>query len=304
MIRSLGLFVTVQDNCNLDCAFCQFPPKREFRSGKSIDYGKFIDFITSSVKKEDDFFIPLGAVSFCGSGEPLLYEKIGEIIRETKKYVPFISLVTNGVLLDKTMSERLLDTGLDHIVISFTGNSVSTYKKFQGSGKKVKDAEKQFNLVRNNISELVRLKNIKRKQTQIGVSYLLNDDSHDNYFKALEYWKGIGINYVDTRMRQRGFSHKLADYDTYVSESSMYWADKNCCTCFGKVMNIFTDGRISYCNCVENDKIIGNIYEKSYSEIINTKKFTDMFEYVTHDYYNMPDACKTCDMLRARPILT
>ena len=69
-------------------------------------------------------------------------------------------------------------------------------------------------------------------------------------------------------------------------------------------MNIFTDGRISYCNCVEDDKLIGNIYEKSFSEIINTKKFRDMFEYVTHDYSRMPDTCKTCDMLRARPILT
>ena len=304
MISSLGLFVTVQDSCNFDCAFCQFPPKKEFRSGKSIDYNKFIDFIASSTKREGEFFVPLGAVSFCGSGEPLLYEKIAEIIGETKKYVPFISLVTNGGLLDRTMSEILLETGVDHIVISITGNSVPTYKKFQGSGKRVKDVEEQFDLVRSNIGQLVHIRNAKRKKTQIGVSYLLNDDSKDDYFKALENWKRMGIDYVDTRMRQRGFSHKLEDYDAYVSENSMYWENKNCCTCFGKVMNIFTDGRISYCNCVEDDKLIGNIYEKSFSEIINTKKFRDMFEYVTHDYSRMPDTCKTCDMLRARPILT
>lgn len=304
MIRSLGLFVTVQDSCNLDCAFCQFPPKQEFRSGRKIDYNKFIDFIASSVKKDCDFYIPLGSVSFCGSGEPLLYEKIVEIIEETKKYVPFTSVVTNGVLLNKTMSEKLLDVGLDCIVISITGSTVSTYKKFQGSGKGVKDAEEQFNLVKNNIIDLVKLRRIHRKQMKIGVSYLLDNDSYDDYLGALKYWKEIGIDYMDTRMRQRGFSHKLTDYDSYISENHIYWKDKNCCTCFGKVMNIFTDGRIAYCNCVENDKILGNIYEMTFSEIINTKKFKDMFECVTHAYGNMPNECKKCDMLRARPILT
>lgn len=256
----------------------------------------------SSTIQETDFFIPLGAVSFCGSGEPLLYEKIVEIIEETKKYVPFISLVTNGVLLDKIMSERLMDVGLNHIVISITGYSVDTYKKFQGSGGI--NAEEQFELVRNNIKEFVGLRRMKRSQTQIGVSYLLDNNSRQDYSYALKYWKEIGIDYVDTRMRQRGFSHKLSEYDDYINKNSIYWIDGNCCTCFGKVMNVFTDGRLSYCNCVEDDKILGNIYEMTYSEIINTDKFKHMFEYVTHDYKSMPDKCKICDMLRARPILT
>ena len=69
-------------------------------------------------------------------------------------------------------------------------------------------------------------------------------------------------------------------------------------------MNIFTDGRISGCNCVEDNKVIGNIYDNTISEIINSVKFLEMFESVTKDYLRMPDYCKTCDMLRARPILT
>ena len=305
MINSLGLFVTLQDSCNLDCAFCQFPPQQKFRTGNKLDFDKFIKFVSDKSEVDDcKLSIPIGAVSFCGSGEPLLYDRIAEIVEETKKYVPFVSIVTNGVLLTSDIAHKLILAGVDHVVISVTGYKNETYQHFQGSGRKVDNSEQQLNMVKQNVTELVNIKNKLHKSTQIGISYLLNEDSKDDYFEALNYWKNIGVNYVDTRMRQRGYSYKSEDYDDYIKNNSKWWKDGNCCTCFGKVMNIFTDGRISGCNCIEDNKIIGNIYDSSMSEIINSDKFLQMFECVTKDYLRMPDYCKSCDMLRARPILT
>ena len=289
MINTLGLFVTLQDSCNLDCSFCQFPPREEFRRGEVFDY---------------KLKIPIGSVSFCGSGEPLLYNRIVEIIEETKKFVPFVSVVTNGVLLNTELSERLIMSGINHIVISITGISNDVYRQFQGSGKQVKDSKAQLEIVKNNIRQLVKIKNRLHKDTQIGISYLLNDKSKEEYFDALNYWNEAEINYMDTRMLQRGFSYKIEDYDEYVKTNSRWWTDRNCCTCFGKVMNVFTDGRISMCNNVETEQIIGNIYTQSMSEIINSRKFLELYKCVTEDYLNMPDYCKSCDMMRARPILT
>ena len=305
MISSFGLFVTLQDSCNLDCAFCQFPPRKDFRTGKKIDYNKFVDFISNKKVAENcKLSLPIGAVSFCGSGEPLLYEKIVEIVEETKKHVPFVSIVTNGVLLTPQMSEKLIMAGVDHIVVSVTGYTKETYGIFQGSGRKVEDSDHQFEIVKNNILAMTKIKNKLHKNTQIGISYLLNEKSENDYFDALNYWRKVGVNYIDTRMLQCGFSYHLDDYEKYVNDNSKWWQDRNCCTCFGKVMNVFTDGRISICNNVENDQIVGNIYIQSISEIINSEKFLFLHNCVTKDYFNMPDYCKTCDMLRARPILT
>lgn len=305
MVSSLGLFVTLKDSCNLDCAFCQFPPRAEFRDGGELDYDKFVDFISNKqVCDKCELSIPIGAVSFCGSGEPLLYNRIVEIVGNTKKYIPFVSLVTNGVLLTSDMSEQLIMAGVDHIVISITGITNEVYSKFQGSGKKVDDSEKQLETVKNNIKNLIKARDISHKGTQIGISYLLNDNSREDYFDAINYWNECGANYVDTRMLQRGFSYKVKDYDEYVRTNSKWWSDRNCCTCFGKVMNVFTDGRISVCNNVESDMIVGNIYDNSISEIINSDKFLNLYKGITGDYLNVPEYCKKCDMLRARPILT
>ena len=296
MLNSLGLFVTLQDSCNLDCSFCQFPLRKEFRGGKKLDYDKKIDNCSLD--------IPIGAVSFCGSGEPLLYDRIVEIVTETKRYIPFVSLVTNGVLLNQELSEKLIMTDIDHIVVSITGITNAVYSTFQGSGDGVRNSEKQLKTVKINVNNLVKIRNRKHKNTQIGISYLLSDESKNEYFDAVNYWDSVGVNYVDTRMLQCGFSYKVEEYDEYVKNNSKWWLDRNCCTCFGKVMNVFTDGRISVCNNVESEQIVGNIYEESISEIINSKKFLDLYKCVTENYLNMPDYCKTCDMLRARPILT
>jgi 2-iminoacetate synthase ThiH len=42
---TLGMFVTLQDSCNLNCKFCQFPNKPEFLSGRRIDKDKFLGMI-------------------------------------------------------------------------------------------------------------------------------------------------------------------------------------------------------------------------------------------------------------------
>ena len=91
MIYSLGLFVTLQGGCNLDCSFCQFPLRKEFRTGNKIDYDRFVAFLDNKYEATNcKLSIPIGAVSFCGSGEPLLYDRIVDIIQETKKRIPFV----------------------------------------------------------------------------------------------------------------------------------------------------------------------------------------------------------------------
>lgn len=302
MLQSVGLFVTLVDACNLNCQFCEFPNKKEFRTGESLDCGKFINMLYQM--KECPPPIPLGAVSFCGSGEPLLYNNIIEIVSETRKFVPQVSIVTNGVLLTKELCVGLLGAQINHIVVSITGNSTEVYGKYQGSGEKTIDVKEQFELVRQNVEMLVNMRNEKLYSTQIGVSYILSDESKKDYFQALSYWHKIGVDYVDTRILSQGFLLQKDDFVSYIKNNSKWWENDSCCTCFGKVMNVFTDGRIGFCNCSYRDEtILGNLYDNSLAEILSSPKFTGLLKSFTQDYMSIPDICKICDLLRARPIL-
>jgi MoaA/NifB/PqqE/SkfB family radical SAM enzyme len=212
-----GLFVTLVDACNINCSFCPFPPKKDFRSGGVLDYEKFLKMLSSL--KTNPPSIPLGAVSFCGSGEPLLYKRLTELVAETTKRVPQVSLVTNGLLLNESTAKELIKSNINHIVISITGDTSEVYNHYQGNGQSAEKAKSQLELVRHNVKQLVKIRDKSKGITQIGISYILHEDSKKDLFSALNYYNSIGINYTDIRIRSDGFSLTGDDFEEYVAEN-------------------------------------------------------------------------------------
>jgi len=301
-----GLFVTLIDACNINCNFCPFPKRKKFRNGNKLDYSAFVKMLNELSSNPPP--IPLNSVCFCGSSEPLLYNKVTELIAETKRIVPFVSLVTNGVLLSKEMSKNLLNARVDHIVISITGDTAEVYNKYQGSGKTSEKADEQFKLVRNNVENFVKLRDELKSPTQIGISYILHEKSKCDLFKSLNHYYKIGVNYVDVRIESLGFrknSDFLDEYDEYIKEVQHNF-NGIVCTCFGKVMDVSTDGTLRFCNCsYVPETILGNIFKTPLAEILNSEKFAklDKAFYGGGGYQNIPELCKKCDLMRARPIL-
>lgn len=299
-LGTVGLFVTLKNDCNLNCRFCEFPNRPEFRNGLELDYDRLV-YIIKEAKKDSP--IPLGAVSYCGSGEPLLYSRISELVAETKKYVPHVSIVTNGVALNEKKSRSLLEAGVDHVVVSITGISENVYEKYQGSGRKTESIQTQLQIVKNNVKRFVEIRNEMCSMSQIGISYILSEESRQEYFQALNYWNNVGVNYVDTRILSVGFPLEENDFEEDIRKNSKWWWE-SCCTCFGKVMNVFADGRIGFCNCsYKEETILGSIYHNTLGDILRTEKFCKLCDAFTENYSNIPEICKKCDLRRARPIL-
>jgi radical SAM protein with 4Fe4S-binding SPASM domain len=301
MLNTCGLFVTLIDSCNINCKFCPFPERPEFRTGKELDYDKFIAMLHGL--RDCPPPIPLGAVSYCGSSEPLLYKRVTELVAETTKIVPQVSLVTNGVLLTEETAHKLLCAGISHIVVSITGNSADVYSHYQGSGKSSAQANEQWQLVRNNVNNLVRMRDKMQASTQIGISYILHRDTKSDIFAALSHWRDVGVNYADIRILNEGFTFPKDDYKTYI-ETVVKRLGENYCTCFGKVMNVSTDGTLGFCNCAYLPETqFGNIFETSLSEILASEQFTKLADSFSRNYDDIPEYCKSCDLGRSRPIL-
>jgi MoaA/NifB/PqqE/SkfB family radical SAM enzyme len=73
-------------------------------------------------------FSPAPGVLFGGLGEPLAHPDIVEMIRQLKSLGCFIELITNGTLLDPSLSEKLIDAGLDMLWISLDGATPESYR--------------------------------------------------------------------------------------------------------------------------------------------------------------------------------
>ncbi len=136
------IYIEVTNKCNLKCKTCVRNVWQE-KTGM-MEYSVFekiiedtekliyelkenhekllIDYLTpEQLKQRFTFF-------FGGWGEPLMHPDILQMIREVKKRGWRTELITNGTLLSRQMSERLIDAGLDFLWVSLDGSTPESYK--------------------------------------------------------------------------------------------------------------------------------------------------------------------------------
>ena len=107
--------------CNLSCQICydrgehiireSWPAQRD-DEGSELNEQQWIDLITDLAAFKPTFYIT--------GGEPLLATTLMPILRTIKQRGCYVSLNTNGVLLE-SRAEELLEIGVDKIIVSLDG---------------------------------------------------------------------------------------------------------------------------------------------------------------------------------------
>lgn len=158
------LFVTRR--CNLRCSYCF--TWREGGSDPSI----------SEVKQRIDKIKELGCnvISFMG-GEPTLREDLPELVKYCSNKKMFVSMDTNGLLLDKNLIDKLSDAGLDAVVVSVDGIN------------KLKSSKKTFAANPRVLSNLI----YASKKINAFVNLVLTKENIDEVIPMLDMLKGTGI---------------------------------------------------------------------------------------------------------------
>lgn len=106
----INVQLVVTRRCNLACGYCN-----------EYDH-KSLPVPLEDLKKYFKKLGELGTISLTFSGgEPLLHPQIVEVVKEAKKYVPSVSLITNAYLLTEQMVEEFNRAGLSGVQISVDG---------------------------------------------------------------------------------------------------------------------------------------------------------------------------------------
>ena len=167
--------------CNHRCIFCALdylgykPVKIDTKTLK-----KFIDDIASKGVK---------SVMFAGEGEPLLNKDLPGLVRYTKEKGIDVAITTNGVLLSKDISEKILPY-LSWLRISFNAGTARTYSYVHGT-----DPE-DFETVIKNLKEAVRIKNKWGCPSTIGAQFLLLNENYKEATLLAGILKKIGADYL------------------------------------------------------------------------------------------------------------
>lgn len=114
------VYVEPTNICNLDCMTCM-------RNVWDEAPGRMSWTVFQSILDGVRAFHPVPTVFFGGFGEPLTHPQIAEMVAQAHQCGAPVELITNGILLDETMTRRLMQAGLDRLWLSLDGATPESY---------------------------------------------------------------------------------------------------------------------------------------------------------------------------------
>lgn len=112
--------IEVSSNCFLNCIMC---PRTALAS-----QWKSMDMPFETFEKISQYFADTKLVYLSGWGEPLLNNKILEMVKLAKDRASSVGFTTNGMLLTKKMCRRLIELELDILSVSIAGATKKTHE--------------------------------------------------------------------------------------------------------------------------------------------------------------------------------
>jgi pyruvate-formate lyase-activating enzyme len=114
------VYIEPTNRCNLDCRFCMRHAWQEPLGQMSTEtFSRILDGL-----KE---FSPPPTIFFGAMGEPLAHPDILDMVVQAKALGSSVELITNGTLLTRDVSKRLIDAGLDVLWTSLDGVTPESY---------------------------------------------------------------------------------------------------------------------------------------------------------------------------------
>jgi radical SAM protein with 4Fe4S-binding SPASM domain len=135
-------FLTIEptNHCNLKCPECPSGMNILTRPKGNIDVSLFEKVISETYKD-------LIYLNLYFQGEPFLNDDVYRMIETANKKNIFTEVSTNGHFLDDENCKKIIDSGLNCLIVSLDGLDKETYEKYRSDGDFTKVVEGIKNLV-------------------------------------------------------------------------------------------------------------------------------------------------------------
>lgn len=259
----INVELSLTNRCNFNCVWCSDKAIKEAFGG---DLGKDIIF---------KLFEDLGkngtrGVCIEGGGEPTLYRDFKDVVLKAQECGLKLGMLTNGSIFNY---EEVLDN-FEFVRVSLdvaNEEQMRTLKKFDS-----------LEIVMNNLKRMCEL----RKDTVIGVGYVLSDKNIENLENMIIRLKEIGVDYIYIRpvidhpeLTAKEFDATI--YTKYTDEKFtviVRGMEENTITgnanlpCISHSLTtiVTADGNVHLCgrlNIYKDWMPMGNLYKESFSEI-------------------------------------
>lgn len=185
------IIADITEVCNLACAHC---PHAEFVKSKHYA-GRHLDPELNSKMVEEVRRHGQGItqyIRYTSNGEPLLHPKSYDMIEEAVRLSGvYVTLTTNGTIMNEKRTQRLLDAGVHLIDISIDAFNPETYAKIRINGN--------LGVTRENVLRLIKWVREAKSKTKVVVSYVEQPANAKETADFESFWKENGADYVVIR---------------------------------------------------------------------------------------------------------
>jgi MoaA/NifB/PqqE/SkfB family radical SAM enzyme len=228
----VNIQIQTQTGCNASCRFCPNQSVSGKVSSGRMDEDLFFRLIDEAVKH------PVKRISPYLMNEPLADPRLPDLIRyiaDRKQPMTRIKINTNASLLDESMAERLIESGLDRLHVSFHGIRKETYESSMGN--------LSFEKTLANVNRFIELKRQRKAaKPKLKITMVHTKAIDDELDEIRRYWNSRGItvnihafeNRSHGAVEDRGLNalpmRSLSDCDRLMQQAYILW-NGDCVLC-------------------------------------------------------------------------
>lgn len=286
------LLIDPSNHCNLRCNFCPTGHDVLIQETKRcqtvLDYNLYKKIIDNT----NDFPDKIKVLRLYKEGEPLINPEFANMVSYAKKYgnIARIDTTTNGVLLNKELNRKIIESGIDQINISVNG--VTEEQIYHHTKRKI-----DFKAYVENIRDLCKNKGDCTIYVK-SIEEILSEKEQKQFFELFGefadriFLEQLSPAWPDFELERYGYPYRhIGNYGQDVEQRKV-------CPYLFYIMVINSDGTMSTCvGDWKHQQILGDTRNESLVELWNGKK---LLEYqLEHFKYNKDKfpMCRECKVI-------
>ena len=185
------IIVDVTEVCNLACVHCPHPDfkKTKYYDARYLDPAlntKMVDEVREHGKGKTQY------IRYTSEGEPLIHPKGYDMIEDAvQRSGVYVTLTTNGTIMNEKRTRKLLEAGVHMIDISIDAHLPETYAKIRVNG--------DLEVTRGNVLRLIEWVRLAKTGTKVVVSFVEQPQNTKEAGDFDRFWKEAGADAVIIR---------------------------------------------------------------------------------------------------------
>ena len=269
------LHIELTNICNLNCVMC--PRSYMKRKKGMMDFATFKKIIDESRGKLEFTYLHL-------FGESLLHPDLFKMIEYCKDADIFTGLATNATILDEIKSRRIINSGLDFLVISFDGTSKETYEMIRHGGN-----------FEQTLENIVTFLGIRSSRPHAVIQMIYMTGTEDKVEEYIRFWNSYNVDGIRVKPLQTwsGEIESISTLSATAQNNKPQLAKP--CDRLWRHLCILWDGTVVPCE-FDFDKIypLGNIKNESLAEIWNGERIINLRKMHLSGKRGDIELCKSC----------